>query len=151
MAEACLGGSGCSGRWAVDRAVQSLIRLIGERGTLSNRTNIPTVSWYYGERGLAAVDRPTFLIWGTKDVDSPYPLEAGYTYDHLTIPERYLISFVGRTHYLPFNEESVPRLKHFAVAYFGYYLQGREEYIEYFSQDFVNQFNDLVWGVYTDD
>ena len=32
----------------------------------------PTVSWYFGERGLAAVDRPTLLIWGTKDVLSPY-------------------------------------------------------------------------------
>jgi len=40
------------------------------------------------------------------------------------------------------------QMKHFATAFFGFYLQGREDYREYFSEDFVSQFKDLAWGVY---
>ena len=112
----------------------------------------PTVSWYFGERGLAAVDRPTLLIWGASDVVSPYSIEAGYTFEHLGIPERYLISFIGYTHtMLPESEYGSPRIKHFATAFFGYYLQNRTEYLEYFSEDFVSQFADLCWGVCSGD
>jgi hypothetical protein len=46
------------------------------------------------------------------------------------------------------NHAQKSKMKHFAIAFFGYYLQGREEYFEYFSKQFVNQFDDLVWGVY---
>jgi len=31
-----------------------------------------------------------------------------------------------------------------------YLLQGREDYVDYFSEDFVAQSDDLAWGVYTD-
>jgi predicted dienelactone hydrolase len=111
----------------------------------------PSVSWYFGESGLAAVDRPILLVWGTRDVLSPYELEAGYTFENLKYPDRYLISFIGNAHGLPFLEEPAARLKHFAAAFFGTYLQGRVEYLEYFSEDFVNQFDDLAWGVYSDE
>jgi predicted dienelactone hydrolase len=109
----------------------------------------PTVSWYFGERGLAAVDRPVLLIWGTEDVDSSYSIEAGYTFDHLVNADRYLISFIGYTHtMLPESEKGTAQIKHFATAYFGYYLQDHPEYAEYFSEDFVSQFADLFcWGV----
>jgi len=111
----------------------------------------PTVSWYFGKRGLAAVDRPILLIWGTKDTLSPYPLEASYTFESLEIPDRYLISFIGNTHGLSMTEYGALRLKHFATAFFGYYLQGRKDYAEYFSEDFVTQFDDLAWGVYSNE
>jgi predicted dienelactone hydrolase len=108
----------------------------------------PTVSWYFGERGLAAVDRPTLLIWGTKDVDSHYSVEAEYTLEHIVNADRYLISFIGYTHtMLPESEVGSSHVKHFATAFFGYYLQGRTEYAEYFSEDFVSQFEDVCWGV----
>jgi predicted dienelactone hydrolase len=107
----------------------------------------PTLSWYYGERGFAAVERPTFLLWGTRD--EIYPTEAAYTFDHLIIPDRYLVSFIGKTHkMLPMTEYGTLRLKHLATAFFGYYLQGREDYADYFSEEFINQFDDLAWGVY---
>jgi len=107
-----------------------------------------TMSWFYGDRGLAAVDRPTLLIWGTKD--EVYSIEAEYTFEHLIKSDRYLISFIGNTHFLPMTEYGALRLKHFATAFFGYYLQGHEDYAEYFSEDFVSQFDDLAWGVYAD-
>jgi hypothetical protein len=34
------------------------------------------------------------------------------------------------------------------VAFFGYHLQGWEEYAKYFSEDFVTQYEDLAWGIY---
>ena len=46
------------------------------------------------------------------------------------------------------TEYGALRLKHFATTLFGYYLQGREDYAEYFSEDFVNRFDDLAWGDY---
>jgi predicted dienelactone hydrolase len=111
----------------------------------------PTLSWYYGERGLAAVDRPILLLWGTKDSLSPYQLEAGYTFERIGNPQRYLISLVDRDHMLPFNLESASRLKHFTTAFFGHYLQGRDDYAAYFSEDFIAQFDDIDWGVYPDE
>jgi hypothetical protein len=42
----------------------------------------------------------------------------------------------------------VVRTAHFAAAFFGYHLQGREDLVYYFSEDFVAQYDDLVWGVY---
>jgi hypothetical protein len=44
--------------------------------------------------------------------------------------------------------EMVARMAHFAVAFFGYHLQGREDLAWYCSEDFVAQHDDLAWGVY---
>ena len=44
--------------------------------------------------------------------------------------------------------EQMKRINHFATAFFGTYLQGKSEYRDYFSEEFVLQFDDLAWGVY---
>jgi hypothetical protein len=62
--------------------------------------------------------------------------------------DRAMISFVGRDHMMVFQPEMVARMAHFAVAFFGFHLQGREDLGRYFSQDFVAQHDDLVWGAY---
>ncbi len=111
----------------------------------------PSVSWYFGERGLAVVDRPVLLLWGTKDTMVPYELEAESTFEKIGTPESYLISFVGENHSMPYAQDAVQRVKHFATAFFGFYLQDREDYAQYFSEDFVSQFDDLAWGVYSDE
>lgn len=102
----------------------------------------------FGQRGLSAVDRPTLIIGATDDVDCDYTHEAVYMLEHIGTADRRLISFVGQDHYMIYNPEMVPRMAHFAVAFFGYYLQGRDDYASYFSQDFVEQQDDLVWGAY---
>lgn len=102
----------------------------------------------FGERGLAAVDRPILVICGTDDVDTDYNLEAAYIYNHLGTPEKSLISFVGEDHYMIFSDEPLLRMKHFATAFFGYHLQGQEEYADYFSKKFVSKREGLAWGVY---
>ena len=110
----------------------------------------PEGAWLFGERGLAAVDRPTLIIGATEDQYNYYDLEAAYIFQHLGTPDRTLVSFVGRDHMMVYDTEQVARMKHFAAAFFGYYLQGRDDYAEYFSEDFVAQHDDLAWGVVAD-
>ena len=101
--------------------------------------------WLFGERGLAAVDRPTLMIVATQD--GQYS-ENVLIYEHLGTPDKAFISFVGPGHMMVYDPEMVARTAHFAVAFFGYHLQGREDLAYYFSEDFVAQHDDLAWGVY---
>jgi predicted dienelactone hydrolase len=101
--------------------------------------------WLFGERGLAAVDRPVLIIDGAND---ELYKENVLIYEHLGTSDKALISFVGRDHMMIFDAEAVARMAHFAVAFFGYHLQGRQELARYFSEDFVAQHDDLVWGAY---
>ena len=104
-------------------------------------------AWLFGEQGLAMADRPILLIQATED--SLYqPTEAAFIFEHIGTPERYMISFIGESHLMVMKQAVTSRINHFAVAFFGYYLQGQEEYADYFSEDFVSQFDDLYWGVY---
>jgi predicted dienelactone hydrolase len=114
----------------------------------------PEGAWLFGERGLAAVDRPTLIIGATEDSGDhacPYEMEAVYIFEHLGTPDSAMISFIGKGHFMILTPVPVERMQHFATAFFGYYLQGREDYAEYFSEDFVEQYNDLAWGVYADE
>ena len=105
-------------------------------------------AWLYGEGGLAAVDRPVLMIQATED--SQYqPAEAAFIYENLGTQAKSMISFIGKDHMMVMDPEQANRMRHFATAFFGYYLQGREDYLELFSQDFVSQFADLAWGIYT--
>jgi predicted dienelactone hydrolase len=108
----------------------------------------PDGVWLFGERGLDSVDRPTFIICAT---ESPYLLESEYTFEHLGYSERFMVSFVGHSHGMVFTPEPAGKINHFVTAFFGYYLQGREEYAKYFLEDFVTQFDDLAWGVYSEE
>lgn len=101
--------------------------------------------WLFGERGLAAVDRPMLMIVATQD--GQYP-ENALIFEHLGTPDNALISFVGPDHMMVYDPEMVARMAHFAVAFFGYHLQGRQDLARYFSEDFVAQHDDLFWGVY---
>ena len=101
--------------------------------------------WLFGERGLAAVDRPLLMIVATED---ELYKENVLIYEHLRASDRTLVSFIGETHggmlTMPYTE----RMAHFAVAFFGYHLQGRQDMARYFSKDFVGKHDDLAWGVY---
>lgn len=104
--------------------------------------------WLFGERGLAAVNRPTLILNGSQDVDSPYGL-AAEIFRHL--PEQYagMITFVGKDHStLLLNPADLARMRHFVTAFFGYHLAGRSEYATYFSPESVAQQAGLVWGVF---
>jgi len=102
--------------------------------------------WLFGERGLAAVDRPTLMITATGD---DLYRENALIFDNLGTPDKTLISFVGPDHMMIYNDEMIARMAHFAVAFFGTHLQGREDPAMYYSEEFVAQHEDLAWGVYT--
>lgn len=99
----------------------------------------------FGDKGLAAVDRPILMIVASED--EYYP-ENVLIFEHLGTPDKSLVSFVGEYHDMVFDREMVARMAHFAVAFFGYHLQGREDLAWYFSEEFVAQHDDLAWGVY---
>jgi len=102
----------------------------------------------YGDQGLAAMDLPTLIIAPVDDQYTPYDFETVFIYEQLGTAEKSIISFIGKNHDMPYISEPANRMKHFAVAFFGYYLQGHEDYAYYFSEEFVSQVDDLAWGVY---
>jgi predicted dienelactone hydrolase len=105
--------------------------------------------WLFGPRGLAAVDRPTLMLAGTKD--ELYP-ENALIFERLGAPEKAMISFLGQDHFSTiFEPEMAARMAHFAVAFFGHHLQGREELAQYYSEAFVARHDDLAWGVHPDE
>ena len=103
--------------------------------------------WLYGERGLATVDRPVLIVSPTKDEDGPHEMVTDI-YEQIGNPKKVMISFIDRGHMMVSTPRDAKTLNHFATAFLGYYLQGRDDYAEYFSEDFVAQFDDLAWGVY---
>jgi len=105
----------------------------------------------YGDQGLAAMDLPTLIIAPVDDQYTPYDFETVFIYEQLGSSEKSIISFIGKDHDMPYMSEPANRMKHFAVAFFGYYLQGHKDYAYYFSEDFVSQVDDLAWGIYTDE
>jgi len=113
----------------------------------------PEGAMLFGEKGLAEVDRPMLLIGATEDkgfMSCPYDLEAVYIYNHVKAQDRAMISFIGQRHLMIWDQEPKARMRHFATAFFGYHLQGRAEYADYFSPEFVSQYSDLAWGAYTE-
>jgi predicted dienelactone hydrolase len=111
----------------------------------------PEGAWLFGERGLAAVERPTLIVGATEDVDSDYHREAAFIFDPLGTQPKVLILFVGQDYMMVYEREMITRVAHLAIAFFGDHLQGSEDLAWYFSEDFVTQHNDLAWGVYIDD
>jgi predicted dienelactone hydrolase len=101
--------------------------------------------WLFGKKGLAAVDRPTLMIAATQD---ELYAENALIFKHLGTHDKALISFIGHDHMMIYNPEMTARMAHFMAAFFGYHLQGREDYAVYFSKDFVARHDDLAWGVY---
>lgn len=111
----------------------------------------PDGAWFFGERGLAEINIPVFIICGTQDEMPSYQYETVFIYEHLKTTEKYLVSFIGESHLSMLQADLVKRMNHFVTAFFGYYLQERQDYAKYFSEDFVAQFDDLAWGVYLDE
>jgi len=108
----------------------------------------PEGAWIFHERGLAAVDRPIFLISAEEDEINIYELEAAVLYDQIGAAEKYMVTIKDKGHMMIGEKRPVEIMKHFANAFFGFFLQGKEEYQEYFTEEFVDQVEDLAWGIY---
>lgn len=108
----------------------------------------PEGAWLFGERGMAAVDRPILYFGASEDQGNYYDLEAAPLFERTGTLQKTLITFVGRDHYMFMNYLDMMRMQHFMVAFFGHVLQGREDFAQYYSEEFVEQRSDLAWGVY---
>ena len=101
--------------------------------------------WLFGERGLAAGDRPTLMLAGTND---GLYAENALIFEHLGAADKAMISFVGQDHSMITSRAMNARIAHFAAAFFGHHLQGREDLAQYYSQAYVERHADLAWGVH---
>jgi hypothetical protein len=108
----------------------------------------PDGAWLFNQRGLAAVDRPVFFLCAKDEVYAPGEME--YLFKHLGTSEKTGVTFLNRGHMMIYDSVSISEMTHFANAFFGYYLQGREEYLFFFLQEFVSQQKDLAWGIVPD-
>lgn len=104
----------------------------------------PDGAWLFNERGLAQVEMPIFIT-AAENEEFYSTEEMHFLYDKLGSADKYLITFLDRTHMMIYDEYSVSQLTHFANAFFGFYLQGKKDYAQYFSQDFVSQYSELAW------
>lgn len=106
----------------------------------------PDSAWLYGAEGLTPIHIPTLIIAGTADELVSYEMTSCYVYEHLVNSDSVLISFIDRGHMMVEDKEVIKRINHFAVAFFGDYLMGREDLAHYFSEDFVAKQGDIAWG-----
>jgi predicted dienelactone hydrolase len=101
----------------------------------------------FGERGLAGATVPTLIIGLLNEDVCPYRRDAAFIYDHLGAEDRYLVTLMHVAHAEAMGAtRAFETFNHFATAFFGYYLQGREDYGDYLTADFVDQYEDLAWG-----
>ncbi|MBL8164050.1 MAG: hypothetical protein JNJ61_18825 [Anaerolineae bacterium] len=108
----------------------------------------------FGEAGTAAISKPVFMIAATADQYNPYPVNIVPAFEGVGAVDHYLLTLVNEDHYFPIDPVMQPVLAHFAVAYFGYYLQGKEDYARYLSADYITsltEYDNLVWGVYSEE
>jgi len=106
----------------------------------------------FGEAGTEAISKPVFIVAGTADEYNPYPVNIVPAFEHMSAADHYLLTLVGEDHYFPISPAIQSVLAHFAVAYFGYYLQGKQDYASYLSADYINSltgYDNLVWGAYS--
>jgi len=98
--------------------------------------------WLFGERGLAAINRPVLIIAGSKD---DLYKENTLIYEKIGTSDKAMIAFLGQDHMMVYDTEMEARIAHFASAFFSFHLQHKTELAEYYSQDFVEKHDDLEW------
>jgi predicted dienelactone hydrolase len=108
----------------------------------------PEGAWLFGERGLAAVDRPTLIIAATADDINYYDLEAVYIFEYLGTSEKSMVSFIDQEHLMIMDDEQVAKMHHLASAFFGYHLHNNQDYEKYLSEKYVSKQEGLAWGMY---
>ncbi len=106
----------------------------------------PCFSPLIGEEGPAAVTVPTLVVYpGSEEICKPSD-GARVIYEHLGSPERYLLTLPGASHTAVMELGSAKTLlRQMAVAFFGYYLQGREDYAQYLTADYVETLPNVAW------
>jgi hypothetical protein len=92
---------------------------------------------------LSLIDRPILMIAGSED---PLYRENVLIFEDLPAKDKTFITFLNEDHMMIFDSDVVAQLAYFATAFFGYHLQGYENYQVYFSEDFISNLEGFVWG-----
>jgi predicted dienelactone hydrolase len=108
----------------------------------------------FGDKGLAAATMPSFIVGGAANGSCLYEQDTTYAYTHLGSQDRYLLSVANQGYAFVEDRRYEPVLTHFEVAFFGYYLQGHQDYAQYLTAKYVDSLEadvklGLVWGPYT--
>lgn len=110
----------------------------------------PDGAWFFGEKGLAAANRAVFMIQASKD--SQYqPTEGAFIFEHLGSKDKTMVSFIGQQHMMIYDPIQIDRMAHFAVAFFSHQLQGNDDMAYYYSQEFIEQYEYLAFGLYSEE
>ncbi len=105
----------------------------------------------WGERGLANATIPTLIVGLERDEKCTYERDALYMYEHLGSADRSLLTVFKQGHdNAVLNRDPQKIFRHFAVAFFGYHLQGKTEYAQYLTAEFVKGFDNLAWASTTE-
>lgn len=102
----------------------------------------------FGEHGLDSFQVPVLIMSGTEDGSVVYERDVVYLCDHISMVECDLLAFVGEEHMFPVHRSNEEAIEHFATAFFGYHLMGINDYAEYLTADFADQFGGIAWGAY---
>lgn len=94
----------------------------------------------FGDRGLAAANRPVLMIANSEDEMIPRAYETDYIFYNLGSAEKDLIVFMGLGHMMV--DDQIPRswIRHFATAFFGYHLQSNSDYAQYYSSEYLSKY-----------
>lgn len=107
----------------------------------------PDGAWLLGEKGLSFADKAVLMIQA--GLDSPYqPAEGKFIIEHLGSPEKSMVTFLGQEHLMIYDSIQAKRMAQFAIAFFGVHLQGKQELAQYYSEAYLDGFEDLAWGFY---
>lgn len=93
---------------------------------------------------LNLIDRPILMIVGLED---PLYQENTLIFRDLPAEEKDFITVLNKDHMMIYDSDIVAQIAYFATAFFGYHLQGYENYQAYFSEDFLSNFAGYQWGV----
>ncbi|MFC1961417.1 alpha/beta hydrolase family protein [Chloroflexota bacterium] len=105
----------------------------------------------FGEQGLAAVTIPTLIVDGTLDQFCPYIRDSVFIVENIGSDQADLLTLVDTDHMFLFRSNLNSFWKQFSTAFFGQHLQGQENYAEYLTEEYVEQFEGLAWGVYEEE
>lgn len=95
---------------------------------------------------MAFIDKPTLLIAGEQDDVCPYTV-ATSLFAASEEPDHHLLTLLEQDHLFVYQLSAQPIVRHFSLAFFGYYLQGKTDYRPYLSAESAAQWEGVVWGL----
>lgn len=110
-------------------------------------TYMPCDSWYIGEQGLAAATLPTLTVATTENEFCGYVIDTGRVATMLGSEEADILTLRGLRYLLPSDRRVNPILSQYATAFFGYHLQGNEDYAQYLTAEYTETIENALWGL----